>query len=48
MKSIHGIKQERRLWSLPVRGAWIEIVADLSRLKLWRSLPVRGAWIEIK
>ena len=34
--------------SLPVRGAWIEMIllVVLSRL-LW-SLPVRGAWIEIK
>ena len=37
-----------RRQSLPVRGAWVEIVA------IWtiepqdeRSLPVRGAWVEI-
>ena len=34
--------------SLPVRGAWIEIVL-LLRMNPARngSLPVRGAWIEI-
>ena len=36
-------------WSLPVRGAWIEIAkASDSIDKLASSLPVRGAWIEIK
>ena len=34
-------------WSLPVRGAWIEMMSAYS-LSLKRvSLPVRGAWIEI-
>ena len=33
--------------SLPVRGAWIEIIAHLSHWTLGRkSLPARGAWIE--
>ena len=33
--------------SLPVRGAWIEIVVVLIDYRLAMSLPVRGAWIEI-
>ena len=34
-------------WSLPTRGAWIEIpVLRRGGLQLW-SLPTRGAWIEI-
>ena len=33
--------------SLPVRGAWIEIVAVKTIAIPPRSLPVRGAWIEI-
>ena len=33
--------------SLPVRGAWIEIVSISDRLASRESLPVRGAWIEI-
>ena len=47
MKCIHlpltsGLKP-----SLPVRGAWVEIV-PLSVLRLDRqSLPVRGAWVEM-
>ena len=36
-------------WSLPVRGAWIEIGRSA---RSWRkrctSLPVRGAWIEMR
>ena len=33
--------------SLPVRGAWIEIVLSTAGTMLLPSLPVRGAWIEI-
>ena len=33
--------------SLPVRGAWIEILFRLHLLLVGMSLPVRGAWIEI-
>ena len=33
--------------SLPVRGAWIEIIIIFYRIIFCRSLPVRGAWIEI-
>ena len=33
--------------SLPVRGAWIEMVFALCKDLQLASLPVRGAWIEI-
>ena len=33
--------------SLPVRGAWIEIVISATCVPRALSLPVRGAWIEI-
>ena len=33
--------------SLPVRGAWIEIVNLAVSAMADMSLPVRGAWIEI-
>ncbi len=33
--------------SLPVRGAWIEIVMGTQEFHAMASLPVRGAWIEI-
>ena len=33
--------------SLPVRGAWIEIVISIVVDYRLQSLPVRGAWIEI-
>ena len=33
--------------SLPVRGAWVEIKASISHVRLVESLPVRGAWVEI-
>ena len=33
--------------SLPVRGAWIEIICRMLERILSASLPVRGAWIEI-
>ena len=36
---------ERR--SLPVRGAWIEILSGHTGGGRSLSLPVRGAWIEI-
>ena len=38
---------DEREWSLPVRGAWIEIVPAEVVQNLQMSLPVRGAWIEI-
>ena len=33
--------------SLPVRGAWIEIISGSKSGGENASLPVRGAWIEI-
>ena len=33
--------------SLPVRGAWIEILSVMLLSEYLPSLPVRGAWIEI-
>ena len=33
--------------SLPVRGAWIEMMRDRLIPRSGLSLPVRGAWIEI-
>ena len=33
--------------SLPVRGAWVEIVSISDKLASLESLPVRGAWVEI-
>ena len=33
--------------SLPVRGAWIEILSSGGLSRSAMSLPVRGAWIEI-
>ena len=35
------------LSSLPVRGAWIEMIRLESRKDTMKSLPVRGAWIEM-
>ena len=41
-------KLQADVMSLPVRGAWIEIIAEpLRGVEQVRSLPVRGAWIEI-
>ena len=37
-----------RALSLPVRGAWIEIVYMPDANLNYSSLPVRGAWIEIE
>ena len=48
-----GLKYKRpkkayhRLTSLPVRGAWIEIVEAAALEPFFLSLPVRGAWIEM-
>ena len=36
-----------RRWSLPTRGAWIEIRYLSSLYFTTKSLPTRGAWIEI-
>ena len=36
------------MWSLPLRGAWIEIWEAANHRKIGGSLPLRGAWIEIE
>ena len=36
-----------RGWSLPSRGAWIEIASAGGIFTPFSSLPSRGAWIEI-
>ena len=33
--------------SLPMRGAWIEMIPDNALVGISLSLPMRGAWIEI-
>ena len=33
--------------SLPVRGAWIEMMPNVCDFTFALSLPVRGAWIEM-
>ena len=48
MKCFNGGAWELVSWSLPVRGAWVEMVgipADDESDAV--SLPVRGAWVEI-
>ena len=47
MKSHGANLPDALLQSLPVRGAWIEIVLWLSNISVPKSLPVRGAWIEM-
>ena len=37
-----------KIVSLPVRGAWIEIVVGGVCANADASLPVRGAWIEME
>ena len=40
--------ENRQDWlSLPMRGAWIEIIELEGGEPLLQSLPMRGAWIEI-
>ena len=34
-------------WSLPVRGAWVEMFASSISSQITESLPVRGAWVEM-
>ena len=48
MKSLgECVDGERVPASLPLRGAWIEILPPTRKRRLPRSLPLRGAWIEI-
>ena len=47
MKCFNGGAWELVSWSLPVRGAWIEIFSWPFSAFRDVSLPVRGAWIEM-
>ena len=48
MKSVLSPVSALVLVSLPVRGAWVEIIyPPVSPETKNRSLPVRGAWVEI-
>ena len=47
MKSASSRKQGGADGSLPVRGAWIEMLRKAPSCDIMMSLPVRGAWIEI-
>ena len=47
LKSLRYEIMDMRNASLPMRGAWIEIVSNHVVLSSDRSLPMRGAWIEI-
>ena len=40
-------KRLSKSWSLPTRGAWIEMLAPGTKMIIPVSLPTRGAWIEI-
>ena len=48
LKSIEKAYPLIRLVSLPLRGAWIEILLKLLGFDDPESLPLRGAWIEIR
>ena len=47
MKFLLKIHESAAGRSLPVRGAWIEILLPDGFLRPRASLPVRGAWIEM-
>ena len=47
MKSLELLMPRTTKKSLPVRGAWIEIISWINESGVTLSLPVRGAWIEI-
>ena len=47
LKYTFGLVRCRETVSLPVRGAWIEIMTYSCDCSYSESLPVRGAWIEI-
>ena len=48
MKCSRGVISGIFVRSLPVRGAWIEILGQAVGDAVASSLPVRGAWIEIR
>ena len=48
MKSDTAHASTRTVLSLPVWGAWIEIMSNAISALAYTSLPVWGAWIEIQ
>ena len=42
------LESRKPYWSLPSRGAWIEIALQGKTNDILASLPSRGAWIEIR
>ena len=47
LKSLVELERRRKLLSLPVRGAWVEMLLCACVCLVIASLPVRGAWVEI-
>ena len=47
MKSKEGLTLKAVRKSLPVRGAWVEILQLKPCVRRNPSLPVRGAWVEM-
>ncbi len=47
LKCAEAHAPRRRVESLPVRGAWVEIIVCAAIAARALSLPVRGAWVEM-
>ena len=47
MKWYVCVSERKRKMSLPVRGAWVEMLRQRDGNGSDLSLPVRGAWVEI-
>ena len=47
MKFVKRLVVHCCLGSLPVRGAWVEILKASNDAIAGKSLPVRGAWVEM-
>ena len=47
MKSAPEVPKKMFGASLPVRGAWVEMLHIVGAVLANQSLPVRGAWVEI-
>ena len=47
LKSLAIVCRLKRIVSLPVRGAWVEMRMAENGFVPVASLPVRGAWVEI-
>ena len=49
MKCVTHDEALLNIWSLPVRGAWVEISMVIPAFSAAAaSLPVRGAWVEMR